>query len=324
MKSKLIHITETILNEKGNETSKQNHSYHCPFCNHRKRKLEICYNDINFGIWHCWVCNSGGHTIHSLLRKIKVQESILSETYQLEYELNKTLKRSYRVENKEDKKESNVLELPKEFISLSNIKTIDKETGIVLDYLSKRNINGIDIIRYNIGYCIEGDFKDRIVIPNYNDKNELNYFVGRYYKDNKWIIKYHTPDVDKSDVIGYENLLNFNIDLFLLEGSFDAITFKFNACPLYGKTLSKRLLMKLIKTSPPNLYMILDADAIKQSLELIKKLLKQITSNIYIVILNNEDPNELGIERLQYKVFNEGILIKNNMDIAKLKMKLNL
>jgi DNA primase len=323
MKSKLIHITETILNEKGNETSKQNHSYHCPFCNHVKRKLEICYNDTNFGTWHCWVCNLGGFSIHSLLKKIKVQDSILSETYQLESELNKTLKRTYRVEQ-EQKDDIKKLELPKEFISLSNLKTITNETEQVLEYLSKRNIRGIDIIRYNIGYCIDGDFKDRIIIPNYNDKNELNYFVGRYYKDNKCIIKYHTPDVNKSDVIGYENLLNFNLDLFLLEGSFDAITFKFNACPLYGKTLSKRLMMKLIKTSPPNLYMILDADAIKQSLELIRKLLKQITSNIYIVMLDNEDPNELGIERLQYKVFNEGIRIKDGMDIAKLKMKLNL
>jgi transcription elongation factor Elf1 len=41
-------------------------SFHCPFCNHHKRKLQV---NIETQKWHCWVCNAKGQTINSLLHK---------------------------------------------------------------------------------------------------------------------------------------------------------------------------------------------------------------------------------------------------------------
>ena len=49
----------------GKATSGANYSYHCPFCNHRKPKLEINFRENEEGLnnWHCWVCNRKGKTV---------------------------------------------------------------------------------------------------------------------------------------------------------------------------------------------------------------------------------------------------------------------
>ena len=49
---------------KGNEQA-----HHCPFCHHHKKKLQVNLETQN---WHCWVCDSKGRSIQSLLRKLNV------------------------------------------------------------------------------------------------------------------------------------------------------------------------------------------------------------------------------------------------------------
>ena len=44
-------------------------AHHCPFCHHHKKKLQV---NLETQYWHCWVCDSKGRTIQSLLRKLNV------------------------------------------------------------------------------------------------------------------------------------------------------------------------------------------------------------------------------------------------------------
>ena len=40
-----------------------------------------------------------------------------------------------------------------------------------------------DILKHNIGYCDEGKYSNRIIIPSYDSDGQLNFFVGRdFYK----------------------------------------------------------------------------------------------------------------------------------------------
>ena len=55
-------------------------AYHCPFCNHHKKKLQVNFDTQK---WHCWVCNQGGHKIGILLRKINAPKNIISEVLKI-------------------------------------------------------------------------------------------------------------------------------------------------------------------------------------------------------------------------------------------------
>jgi hypothetical protein len=41
------------------------------------------------------------------------------------------------------------------------------------------------------------------------------------------------------NIIGFENMINWNVPIVLCEGAFDAIAIKRNAIPLFGKNISK-------------------------------------------------------------------------------------
>jgi DNA primase len=70
---KVIRVLDSTLGVgtslKGNEQA-----HHCPFCHHHKKKLQI---NLESQYWHCWVCDSKGRSIQSLLKRLNVDKSIL-------------------------------------------------------------------------------------------------------------------------------------------------------------------------------------------------------------------------------------------------------
>ena len=75
----LTSLLEKVL---GNSYQMKNgeNAFHCPFCNHHKKKLQVNFDTQK---WHCWVCNAGGHKIGILLRKINAPKQIISEVLKL-------------------------------------------------------------------------------------------------------------------------------------------------------------------------------------------------------------------------------------------------
>ena len=41
-------------------------------------------------------------------------------------------------------------------------------------YLMKRGITAKDVLKYGIGYCEDGLYANRIIIPSYDNKGQLN------------------------------------------------------------------------------------------------------------------------------------------------------
>lgn len=278
--------------------------FFCPNCNHYKRKLNI--NTTN-GYYHCWVCNFSGKSFKSLLGKLKASE----EFYKI------LCKISVPRSSKESFVENKKTFLPNEFIPLyKNCSDVGHKHA--LNYCFNRGLSIYDIIRYNIGYCSTGMFQNRIIIPSYDCDGNLNFYCGRDIYDSK--MKYRLCDSSK-DIIGFEMIINFNQPITLVEGVFDAISVKYNAIPLFGKTLSKKLKLKLIDKRPPRINVLLDNDAIEQSLEICEFLI-QNRIKTHLIILDGKDPNEIGHINTWKNIDASDRL--NESDLFKLKIKYKL
>ena len=163
-----------------------------------------------------------------------------------------------------------------------------------MSYLNNRNITKGDIIRYGIGYCEEGMYANRVIVPSFNNKGELNYFVGRDIYNGNY--KYKNPPVSK-DIIGFDLFINWNEPIILCEGVFDAIAIKRNAIPLFGKTIPKSLMKKIYEKKVKQIYILLDKDAVKDAIRMTDSLTKN-GIRVYFVSLSEEDPSDMGFEKV--------------------------
>ena len=275
-----------------------------PFISHHKPKLQI---NVQTQKWHCWVSNQGGHNLFQLFKKLKASKEHFDELVELVGD-KKYVKRNT---NNEDKK---IVRLPNEFKPLwLDGNSIIRKHAIV--YLKNRGITLVDIIRYGIGYCEEGLYANRIIVPSYSSDGELNYFVGRDIYEGG--MKYKNPPVSK-DVIGLDLFINWNEPIVLCEGVFDAIAIRRNAIPLFGKTIPKSLKMKIYEKKVKEIYILLDNDAIKDSIKITDDLMRN-GINVYFVKLSEQDPSDMGFK----KVIN---LIKNTKQTSfsdLMRMRLN-
>ena len=276
----LVNLVNTVLGT-GKRTARGNQSYHCPFCNHHKPKLEVNFteNKKGYNPWHCWVCGKKGKTIKGLFKSLKVS----SEKF---IELSKLVKTGSEVE--EVIVQTHV-ELPKEFKSI--IGDLDLTSKKAYNYLRKRNITKDDILKYNLGYCDFGRYANMIIIPSYDKDGTLNYFTARSFEKDPFI-KYRNPDCSR-DIIPFELFINWDSPLILCEGPFDAMAIKRNAIPLLGKNIQSNLLKKIVQSTVEKIYIALDTDAMKQSLKHCEYLLNQ-GKEVYLVELEGKDPSDLG------------------------------
>lgn len=259
----------------------------CPNCKHHKRKLNI---NTSTGYYQCWVCGFSGKSFSSLLKKMKAP----AEFYKVLCKDN--VKITYSI--KEEKK---VLSLPEEFKPLYKP---DKDIAYkhALNYCLQRNLSIHEIVRYNIGYCSSGQFANRVIIPSYDKDTNLNFYCGRDFCNG--YLKYRLCDGSK-DIIGFELFTDFTKPITIVEGPFDALSVKYNAVPLFGKTLSKKLKMKLIETRPPRVNVLLDNDALSSAIKICDFL---VSNNIetYLIELDGKDPNEIGHEKT-WQTINVGV-----------------
>ena len=299
----LLSLLSVVIGNPGRNVRKENeHIFFCPFCSHYKQKLQV--NLVNQK-WHCWVCDSKGRTLKQLFYK-------LNATPNQFIELTDIVGESYYYTEKSDTVE--VISLPKEYIPLwknEGNRIIRKHA---LLYLKKRNITNKDIIKYEIGYCEDGLYRNRIIIPSYDNMNKLNYFIARnFYKGG---MKYKNPPVSKN-VIMFENHINWNLPIVICEGAFDAITIKRNVIPILGKTLPETLLEKMVYGGTNKVIIILDTDARKDALKITEKLARYSIDSC-LVKLMDKDPSEEGFDNMINYINNA-----KNIDLfSTIKMKL--
>ena len=281
---RIINLLSRVIGNTGRRLKKSNeYMFWAPFISHHKPKLQI---NAQTQKWHCWVSNQGGHNLFQLFKKLKASKEHFDELVELVGD-KKYVKRNT---NKEDKK---IVRLPNEFKPLwLDGNSIIRKHAIV--YLKNRGITLVDVIRYGMGYCEEGLYANRIIVPSYSSDGELNYFVGRDIYEGG--MKYKNPPVSK-DVIGLDLFINWNEPIVLCEGVFDAIAIRRNAIPLFGKTIPKSLMKKIYEKQVKQIYILLDSDAIMDSIKMTDSLMKN-GIDVYYVNLSEEDPSDMGFKKV--------------------------
>ena len=302
---KIINLLNRVLKNSGKKLKKQNeYLWWSPFVTHHKPKLQI---NIETGKWHCWVSNQGGHNLFQLFKKVGANNKQFDELKQYVGDF------YYTDKEKNDSKERTVV-LPNEFKTLWN-----GEDSIVkrhaLSYLYKRGITDSDILKYNIGYCVEGLYTNRIIIPSYDEKGDLNFFVGRDFYNSK--MKYRNTPTTKN-VIGFELFINWDEPIILCEGVFDAMAFKRNAIPLFGKTIMSNLQKKIINNRVQTIYLALDNDAIKDAIKISDNFINN-GIDVKMMKFKEKDPSEIGFENL-LRLIDKTQKTKFS-DIMKMKLK---
>ena len=265
-------------------------------------KMEVCLDEPNK--WNCWVCNTKGRGIYWLLKKMNVSSDILGKVENLSSQgssrNNLSAFDAKLLSLRKPQANTEAIEmhdLMPEFKSLAE-NDGSREYTIALNYTKKRKITTCDIIKYNIGYCTKGPFANRLVFPSYDKHNNLNFYSCRSYYDDGY--KYKNSEFSK-DIIGFENLVDFDFPIYLCEGALDAISLKRNAIPLFGKTMSKKLKQAIIQSNCPEVNIVLDDDALNDSIR-IAEYIRSIGKEAKIVKLEGKDPNVLGFAKTMEQI----------------------
>jgi len=253
-------IVDVLGRPKKTNPTKHQYSFDCPVCSAEKGEydgdgkgnLEV---NLSEGVYNCWACGDINGTRGSLKK--------LFRSFANKQQIKKLKMIGYSLDDFKTKvKETNVIEnltLPKGFISFEEGNPKSLLYKQAWNYLTKERKLTSDIIqKYKMGYVSGGQYDSRIVIPSYDINNELNYWVTRTYVNAK--PKYLNPDSDKEVLIFNECCVNWDSDIYLVEGPFDHIVVH-NSVPLLGKKISDKLMHSLFHKASGNIIILLDSDA---------------------------------------------------------------
>ena len=270
----------------------------CPSCDHHKYKLSI---NLDKNAFKCWVCDYRGRNIRRLVRRFGTFTQLqkwdeITNRFDIE-----RFSELFSEEPIEEVKEQ--IDFPSEFISLTS-KKLPATAKFAYKYLQERGLTDDDILHWKIGYCFNGNYRNRVVIPSFDDDGDINYFVARSHNGDSY--KYKNPRASKNIVFN-ELFVDWNDDLVLVEGIFDAIRAG-NAVPILGSTLrsDSRLLRKIVFNDTP-VYIALDPDAADKERKIIKTLLRYDIELYKIDVSGYEDigtmPREVFVERKKQASF---------------------
>ena len=286
--NKIVNLLNRVLKTNGTKLKKlDEYMYWSPFISHHKPKLQI---NVKTQKWHCWVSGTGGRTLFQLLKKVNASNQHFDELREIVGDLP-----HYKKET--DTRLKKVVQLPYEFITFGN-STDSIVKRHALSYLYKRGITDDDILKYNIGYCDDGLYSNRIIIPSYDSDGQLNFFVGRDFYNSK--MKYRNSPTSK-DIIGFDLFINWDEPIILCEGVFDAMAFKRNAIPLFGKNIMSTLQKKIIESRVKVIYLALDNDAIEDTIKISDNFINN-GIDVRMIKFKEKDPSEIGFENLLYLI----------------------
>jgi len=250
-------ITEVLGRPKKSNKHRGQYSFICPTCaaekddNYDKAKLEV---NVKRGVYKCWVCHES-HDTHGSIKKLLSKfggPSVWKKAKKLGIDFSKDTRKitEITIEN---------LHLPKGFIRFedSNSNTMVHKQG--WNYLTKqRKLTPETIYKHQMGYTLDEEYSNRIIIPSYNEKGELNYFTAR-----SWLpyskLRYKNPEVPRETIIFNEHLINWDGTVYLVEGPLDHVVVH-NSIPLLGKDIPDKLVKTLMDKCTGHIVVLLDGE----------------------------------------------------------------
>ena len=283
--------------------------YRCPSCSHHKRKLSV---NIDKNVFKCWVCGYSGTDISKLLRK-SASMSLYQEWISASGGVD--LSRYDQIFGNFKEEAPREVSLPECFKTLTG--PVTPYTQKPTDYLLSRGFTKKDILKWRVGYCDYGEYQGRVIVPSFNRAGALNYFIARSYTGDDY--KYKNPRVSK-DIIFNDLNIDWNQDIILVEGVFDAMKCE-NAIPILGSSLKETsVLFEKICMRRPNIYMAFDLDA-KDKESKIMSNLRSFGINTYSIDIHPyQDLGEMDAEEVKRRKCNAAFI--TNRDYLKYKINI--
>ena len=318
-------------------------SYKCPMCQDYKERMFV---NIDKQVFKCHHCEEAGSTVYLVSRAQNISWGRALEVFRAYEGYERPLPED--VENEiitrltSRKFEDIVMQkyvhpLPEEFIPIQ--EATGKKGLKAINYILNRGISIEQAIKQNVGYCAEGKYRNRLIMPDYED-GKLVYWQSRtwlrqptdpvkkrmYRKVlNPSLTKEQIDEgilaVDKSEVVGNIDSVTENGIAILVEGKFDQYTLGDIGACLHGKHMSDSQYIKLIqrKDSIETIVVCLDGDAFKQGIVTADRLNKHYSEVLICRLPEDADPNALGAKRMS-EIISDAEVYNNRYKIkAKLR-----
>jgi DNA primase len=272
-----------------------------------------CRPEIN--AFHCWKSNAKGN-LYQLVMDMEGcafpdAKDILGGDqylYKLEQKLEKFFEQKYKESQQSVIDKS--LSLPPDTFSINSLK--GRWRQLAENYLEKRKIP-ID----GLCFCLDGKYKNRIIIPYYGPKGNLIYFNARDITGQSKV-RYRGPEkevgIGKGDVVWMKAWPKEGEMIYLTEGEFDAMSLclaGFNGAACGGKNFSEKQ-FELVK--PYQITICFDLD--KYGLEALNKVGAFMRSKQFV---RGAKYDQIGYIRPPqgYKDWND-MLVQLDKDIVRL------
>lgn len=231
----------------------------CLFCEDKRQRMYIFLDRMNF---YCHNCGRKG------------------EHYEIK-ELIENIEKQVKNEKPVNKVKP---EIKNELVTWENFPDVAKT--YILSRLPE------DLIKqYKILFCKSGEFKNRIILPVYENGN-IVYFQARSI--NKYELpKYKNPTKEmlgkgKSEIVF--NLENQGKETILHEGFLNAISVKPHGIAIFGKSISDCQIHKILNHGIEKITVFLDYDALKEALNICQTFINY-GLQVKLAVLKENDCN---------------------------------
>lgn len=284
----------------------------CPICgdskkSRTKKRFILKYDseeDIYYRCWNCYTTNElgDGHFVelYAYLENISVSDaynklySINSKIHRIKH---KIVERKTETSKKVESSPINIFN----YIREDSISIFDEPKGcldkrylsILKDFSINRKIN------QEIFFAFKGNYKNRILIPIFNENKDIIYFQARRTIETDEP-KYINPSVEKQSIILNKEKFDRSKHIIITEGLIDAFTIGEQGTSCLGASITDEFLEKLINLTDQGLIIALDNDktGLISVLNLIETSVFASKMKYFIISdkYNVKDINELSVK----------------------------
>ena len=298
----IVDWLETVIDDRIQHTGNNREvHFNCVVCGESRHRM---YVNLESGLVYCHNCGYKTNIIGLIQYVEGISFSRASAIFKdvkgnlmLPENISKDLVSNMFAEDLRKDLSKRAIPLPKEYAPLNPQKT-NIMTRRAIKYLNSRKITNKQIVDHKMGFCMSGEYKNRVIIP-ITENGELRFWVARAISPDVKMKEKSPSDADyqisKSEVI-------FNIDraakkyhaAVISEGIFDSLSWGDIGISLLGKSLYQEQLNILLDYRgllTDGLYIALDWDARDKATEMAEKLSEYFDVKMINIPKEDDDPN---------------------------------
>lgn len=298
----IVDWLETVIDDRIQHTGNNREvHFNCVVCGESRHRM---YVNLESGLVYCHNCGYKTNIIGLIQYVEGISFSRASAIFKdvkgnlmLPENISKDLVSNMFAEDLRKDLSKRAIPLPKEYTPLNPQKT-NIMTRRAIKYLNSRKITNKQIVDHKMGFCMSGEYKNRVIIP-ITENGELRFWVARAISPDVKMKEKSPSDADyqisKSEVI-------FNIDraakkyhaAVISEGIFDSLSWGDIGISLLGKSLYQEQLNILLdyrELLTDGLYIALDWDARDKATEMAEKLSEYFDVKMINIPKEDDDPN---------------------------------